>query len=176
MGLKHVYKKKFKGVQLKTGRFYRFKYQAWENDPKPVVIFMASIEGIHENTGHQWRLFQCINFTYIPRAMRRRFLKLWLKELEKGGNPRFTWKKVLAKYQYLKPAIRRYFFKPNYYIQNLEEIPLDDVERVVVSTFSKDFSKKIKMSLMSKFKKAMKNRAKRKQEKAKKKMAKRNKR
>ena len=76
MPLKHVLKKQFKGVSLKSGHFYRFKYQAWEHDPKPVVIFMASIEGIHQNTGHQWRVFQCINFTYIPRAMRKRFLKI----------------------------------------------------------------------------------------------------
>jgi hypothetical protein len=159
MGLRHVYRKKYKGVTLRTGYFYRFKYQAWEHDPKPVVIFMASIEGIHENSGHQWRIFQCINFTYIPRAVRRRFLKIWLKELEKPGRTIFTWKKVVAKYPYLKPAIRRYFFKPSYYIKNLEEIPIDDVERVVVSTFSKDFSKKITMSLIGKFKKALKARA-----------------
>lgn len=158
MPLRHVYRKKFKGVTLKTGHFYKFKYQAWERDPKPVVIFMASIEGIHENSGHQWRILQCINFTYIPRAFRKRFLKVWLKELEKPGNIRFTWKKIVAKYPYLKPAIRRYFFKPSYYIRSLEEIPLDDVERVVVSTFSKDFSKKIKMTLIGKFKKALKAR------------------
>lgn len=163
MGLRHVYKKKFKGVSLRSGYFYRFKYQAWEHDPKPVVIFMASIEGNHENTGHQWRLFQCINFTYIPKAMRKRFLNLWMKELDKPGNIKFTWKKVLAKYPYLKPAVRRYFFKPSYYIKNLEEIPLDEVEKVVISTFSKDFSKKIKVALLSKFKKAMKERFKQKQ-------------
>jgi hypothetical protein len=132
--------------------------QAWEHDPKPVVIFMASIEGLHPNTGHQWRLFQCINFTYIPRAHRKRFLKIWMKELDKKGNIKFTWKKVVAKYPYLKPAIRRYFFKPNYYIRNLEEIPLDRVEKVVISTFSRDFSKKITTALLSKFKKALKTR------------------
>lgn len=119
---------------------------------------MASIEGNHQNTGHQWRLFQCINFTYIPRGIRKRFLKIWLKELDKGINPRFTWRKVVAKYPYLKPAIRRYFFKPNYYIRNLEEIPLDEVEKVVVSTLSKDFSKKITTALLSKFRKAIKAR------------------
>lgn len=119
---------------------------------------MASIEGIHQNTGHQWRLFQCINFTYIPRALRKRFLNAWMKELDKGIQPKFTWRKIVAKYPYLKPAIRRYFFKPNYYIRNLEEIPLDEVEKVVISTFSKDFSKKIKTALLSKFKKVLKRR------------------
>jgi hypothetical protein len=158
MGLRHVYKKRFKGVTLKSGHFYRFKYQAWEHDPKPVIIFMASIEGIHQNSGHQWRIFQGLNFTYIPRAQRKRFLKVWMKELDKPGNIKFTWRKVLAKYPYLKPAIRRYFFKPNYYIRNLEEIPFDNIEKVVISTFSRDFSKKITTALLGKFKKALKAR------------------
>ena len=137
---------------------------------------MSSIEGNHENTGHQWRIIQGLNFTYIPRAMRKRFLKEWMNVLDKPGRKVFTWQKVVAKYPYLKPAIRRYFFKPTYYIRNLEEIPLDEVERVVVSTFSKDFSKKIKTSLMSKFRKVLRLREKKKQEKAKKKRAKRKKR
>jgi len=126
---------------------------------------MASIEGIHQNSGHQWRIFQGINFTYIPKAQRKRFLKIWMKELDKPGNIKFTWRKVLAKYPYLKPAIRRYFFKPNYYIRNLEEIPFDDIERVVISTFSKDFSKKITTALLGKFKKALKARTMRKKKK-----------
>lgn len=123
---------------------------------------MASIEGNHDNTGHQWRLFQCINFTYIPKAFRKRFLNIWMKEIEKPGNIKFTWLKVLAKYPYLKPAIRRYFFKPSYYIRNLEEIPFDKVEKEVISTYSRDFSKKIKVALLGKFKRAMKARQKKK--------------
>lgn len=137
---------------------------------------MSSIEGNHENTGHQWRIIQGLNFTYIPRAMRKRFLNDWMKVLDKPGRKVFTWQKVVAKYPYLKPAIRRYFFKPNYYIRNLEEIPLDEVERVVVSTFSKDFSKKIKTSLMNKFRKVLRLREKKKQEKDKRKRDKRKKR
>lgn len=159
MPLKHVYTKRLKGVTLRSGYFYRFKYHAWHNDPKPVVIFMAAITGMHDS-GHQWRLIQCINFTYIPRAMRKRFLKAWMKELDKPGKKKFTWLKVLAKYPYLKPAVRRYLLKPVYYIKDLEEIPLDDVERVVVSTFSKDFSKKIKTALVNKFRKVLLNRVK----------------
>lgn len=155
----HKYRKKFKGVTLRSGYFYRFKYQAWENDPRPVVIFMSSVEGNHENTGHQWRVLTCINFTYIPRAVRKRFLKAWLKELERPGPKKFTWRKISAKYPYIKTGIRRYFFRPNYYINNLEEIPLNRVEKVVVSTFSKDFSKKIKTAILSKFKKVLKNRS-----------------
>jgi len=164
MGLKHVYTKRFKGVTLRSGYFYRFKYHAWHNDPKPVIIFMSAITGIHDS-GHQWRLIQGINFTYIPRAMRKRFLKAWMKELDKPGKKKFTWLKVLAKYPYLKPAVRRYMIKPVYYIKNLEEIPLDNVEKVVISTFSKDFSKKVKSALMNKFRKVLLNRNKSKKKK-----------
>jgi hypothetical protein len=166
MALKPVYTKRLKGVTLRSGYFYRFKYHAWHNDPKPVIIFMSAITGIHRS-GHQWRLIQGINFTYIPRALRKRFLRQWMKELDRKGKKNFTWQKVLAKYPYLKPAIRRYMLKPVYYIKNLEEIPLDNVEKVVVSTFSKDFSKKIRTSLMSKFKRVLFNRNKAKKKKRK---------
>jgi len=155
MALRRVYRKKFKGVTLRTGHFYRFKYQAWEHDPKPTIIFMHSIEGIHKNSGHQWRILQAINFTYIPRGMRKRFLKQWMKELKKPGDVKFTWKRVQSRWPFLERAVRRYFFLPNYYIRNLEEIPLDQVEKVVISTWSKDFSKKITTSLLGKFKKAL---------------------
>lgn len=158
MGLRRVYKKRFKGVTLKTGHFYRFKYQAWENDPKPTIIFMYSIEGIHPRSGHQWRILQAINFTYIPRAERKRFLKQWMKELDRPGDVRFTWNKVKSRWPFLKRATRRYFFKPSYYIRSLEEIPFDEVEQAVISTWSKDFSKKITTALLSKFKKALKAR------------------
>lgn len=155
MALRRVYKKRFKGVTLKSGHFYTFKYQAWEHDPKPTIIFMHGIEGIHPNTGHQWRILQAINFTYIPRAVRSRFLKIWMKELQKAGQPKFHWQKVQAKYPYLERAIRRYFFKPNYYIRDLKEVPFEDIEKVVVSTYSKDFSKKITTALRAKFRKAL---------------------
>ena len=116
---------------------------------------MYSIEGIHKNSGHQWRVLQAINFTYIPRGMRKRFLKQWMKEIEKPGQVKFTWKRVQSRWPFLEKAVRRYFFKPSYYIRNLEEIPFDEVEKVVISTWSKDFSKKITTSLLSKFKKAL---------------------
>jgi hypothetical protein len=115
---------------------------------------MSWIAGTHESSGREWRFFQAINFTYIPRAMRKRFLNDWMKELDRGGKKKFVWRKIVAKYPYLKPAIRRYFYSPSYYIKNLQTIPLDEVEKVVVSTMAKDFSKKIKTGLMSKFRKA----------------------
>lgn len=155
MALVHKYRKKFQGVDLRSGYFYKFKYTAWRRDPHPLIVLLAWIEGINKKTGHQWRLIQAINFSYIPRAHRKRFLNMWMKELDKPGSIKLTWRKVLAKYPYLKPAIRRYFFKPTYYIKNLEAIPLDRVEHEVISTWHKDFSKKIKMAILSKFRQGL---------------------
>lgn len=171
MTLRRVYKKQFKGVKLKSGYFYKFKYRPYENDPTPTIIFMHSIEGLHPNTGHQWRLFQTLNFTYIPRAMRKRFMKVWLKELDRPGNIKFTWQKVLGKYPYLKKGIRRYQFKPAGYITNLEEIPIEEIEKEVVKTLSKDFSKKITVGLRGLLAKRRKAVEKKKKVKAKKKKA-----
>lgn len=153
MPLIHSYKKRFQGVTLKSGYFYKFRYLAYSNDPKPVVIFLSAISGINENTGHQWRLLQCINFSYIKRSERKRFLKVWLKELEKTKNIKLTWRTVLARYPYLKIAIRRYAYKPTYYIKNLKEIELLNIEKEVVSTLTKDFSKKIIRKILSRIRK-----------------------
>lgn len=169
MPLKHVHIKRLKGVTLRSGYFYKFRYHAWHNDKNPTVIFMSAITGMH-SSGHQWRLIQCINFTYIPRAMRKRFLKSWMKELDRKGKKKFTWDKVISRYPYLKPAVRRYLLKPVYYIKDLQEIPLDDVERVVVSTMSRDFSKRAARKLRgykNKFIKALFNRKKKKKKRKK---------
>ena len=171
MALRRVYKKKLKGVTLKSGHFYKFRYKAFERDPKPTIIFMHSIEGINPNTGHQWRLIQALNFTYIPRAQRKRFMKVWLAELEKPGNIKFHWQKVLARYSYLKMGIRRYQFKPADYITLLEEIPVDRIEKEVVKTMLKDFSKKVSVGIKGFFAKRRKALDKKKRAKLKKKQA-----
>lgn len=159
MAIKRVWKKRFKGVTVKTGHIYTFKYQAWEHDPRPVVIMMYAVDGIHPNTGHQHRYFQAINFTYIPRSIRRQFARDWSRTYRRtGGNVKFTWELVKRRYPYLKHAVRRYFFKPNYYINELMEVPWEDMEKVIVSTWSKDFSKKLRMSLLGKFRRAMRGR------------------
>jgi len=159
MAIKRVWKKRFKGVTVKTGHIYTFKYQAWEHDPRPVVIMMYAVDGIHPNTGHQHRYFQAINFTYIPRSIRRQFARDWARTYQRtGGNVKFTWELVKRRYPYLKHAVRRYFFKPNYYINQLIEVPWEDMEKVIVSTWSKDFSKKLRMSLLGKFRRAMRGR------------------
>jgi hypothetical protein len=159
MAITRKFKKRFKGVTVKSGHIYTFGYQAWENDPKPVVIMMYALDGTHPNTKHQWRFFQAINFTYIPRSMRRTFASEWTRVLERNqGDVKFTWEVVQRRYPYLKGAVRRYFFKPTYFIKDLKEIPFDMMEDVIVSTWSKDFSKKLKTSLLGKFRRAMRGR------------------
>lgn len=144
---------------MRSGHIYTFKYQAWEHDPRPVIILMYALEGTHENTGHQWRFFQGINFTYIPRSIRKQFVRDWKRTWDRtGGNVRFTWEMVQRRYPYLRGAVRRYFFRPSYYITDLMEVPYEDLDRLVVSTWSKDFSKKLKMSLLAKFRRAMRGR------------------
>jgi hypothetical protein len=160
MGIRRAYYKKFQGVEMKSGYFYTFKYQAWENDPHPTIILMYALEGIHPNTGHQWRFFQAINFTYIPRSVRKRFLNEWKRVLASTNDPRFTWELIKRKYPWLKVAVRRYFFRPNYFIKSLKEVPLDEIDKVVISTWSKDFSKKVKATLINKFRRVLRNRGK----------------
>jgi len=158
MAIKRVFKKRFKGVTVRSGYVYTFKYQAWENDPKPTVVMLYALDGTHPRTGNQWRFFQGINMTYIPRTIRKQFIKDWLIHLQKTKNVKFTWEVVMKKYPRLKHSVRRYFFKPNYYIKDLKEVPLDKIEDVVISTWSKDFSKKVKTSLLNKFKRVIQNR------------------
>jgi hypothetical protein len=123
---------------------------------------MYAIEGIHPNTGHQWRILQCINFTYIPKAVRKRFLNEWMVILNRGSDIKFTWERVQSHYPWLKNATRRYFFRPDYYLSKLEEIPMANVEKEVISTWSKDFSKKVKTAIFQKFRTAISNRFKKK--------------
>lgn len=158
MALQRLTKKKFKSVELKSGRFYTFRYKAWENDPKPTIIFMYWFAGTHPNTGRQWRFFQAINFSYIKKSIRKRFMRLWLEELNRSKNIDFTWRKVISRYPWLKKAVRRYFYSPSYYIigNSLKEIPLNKAEKAIVSTYSKDFSKKIRTTIMKKFRRKKK--------------------
>lgn len=160
MALVRKYKRKFKGVNLQSGHFYKFRYQAWENDPEPTVIFMYWFEGTHPRTGRQWRFIQAINFTYVPRTVRRRFVDEWKRQLEITKNPKFTWEKVKVRYPQIQHAVRRYFYSPNYYITKLDEIPFDQIDKAVISTWHKDFSKKIKSSLLNKFRRIMRKRSK----------------
>jgi hypothetical protein len=145
-------------VKMKSGYVYSFKYQAWENDPKPTVIFMYAFTGNHPTTGRQWRFFQAINFTYIPRADRKRFAQDWMTHMANTNNVKFTWNMVKASYPYMEHAVRRYMYTPKPRITNMREIPWDKLDKAIVSTFSKDFSKKVYSSLINKFRAVMANR------------------
>lgn len=170
MTIRRAKEKKYQGVLLKSGRFYKFRYKPHENDPRPTIIFMHWFSGTHPNTGRQWRFFQGINFTYIPRAVRKRFIKEWMEVLERNPNIIFSYRRVKSRYPWLKIAVRRYQYDPATYIRGLEEIPLEDVPSEVIQTWKKDFSKKIVTAIRSKFKKTKKALQKRKAEKTKKRL------
>lgn len=138
-------------VTFRSGYFYKFAYQGYRNDPTPTVIFLNAIYGIHPTTGHQWRFIQAINLSYIPRKDRQRFVNDWLSYLGKTRNVGLTWQIVKQKYPYIAFGIRRYFFKPEYYIGRLEEIPLENVQKEVVGTWLKDFSHEIKKKILNVF-------------------------
>lgn len=153
MALRVHWQKKHGSITFNSGHFYTFKYRAWNNDPTPTYIHMYAFSGTHPNTGRQWRFIQGLNLTYIPRAQRKRFVntwkKLWLTDNQiNEARIRFNWETVKKHYPYLQNSIRRYFYTPGYYITKLEEIPPDKWDSVVVSTWSKDFSKKVKTGVM----------------------------
>ena len=145
------------GVRWKSGHIYTFRYNAWQHDPKPTIILFYRIRGLHPTTGHQWRLIQGINFSYIPRAYRKQFAVNWLEIFgQSEGNAQFTYSIMKRQYPWLKIGIRRYLTKPAYYIQNPEEIPPQGMEDAIIDTWSRDFSKKIKIDLMKKYHKVKK--------------------
>ena len=159
MAVRRIFKKKMHGVVLKSGYVYSFKYTAWKNDPNPVIIFMYALEGINPSTGHQWRFLQGINFSYLPRTMRKMFASDWKRVFAaNNGNVRFTYEMMQRHYPWMSHAIRRYFTKPNYYLSNLQEVPFENMEAAIVSTWIKDFSKKVKFSLFQYFHSAMQGR------------------
>lgn len=146
------------GIQWQSGHVYTFRYNAWQHDPEPTIVLMGRYTGIHPNTGHQWRLIQGINLTYIPRSHRRLFAMIWVQEYERAqGNTIFTWQRVKRQFPFLQYGVRRYMFKPSYYIQNPREVPFEDLEQAITDTWSKDFSKKIKIDLMKKFRSIKQN-------------------
>lgn len=170
MALQRKYKFKRNGVTWLSGHIYTFKYQAWENDPKPVIIFMYAFAGTHPKTGREWRFLQGINFTYIPKGDRKRFAKLWIKEFERlKGNTRLTYRKVKRRYPYLTIATRRYMYTPAVRIAKAKEIPFTDWQKAVVSTMTKDFSKKVASSLIKKFRRVVGGKKRRKNKRSRKK-------
>jgi hypothetical protein len=148
---------KFKKIWWKSGHFYTFRYSNYYEDPKPVVVLLYKFSGTHPNTGRQWRFIQCINLNYIQRNVRKNFVLNWKEELiRRNGNVFLTWETIKRRFPNVanSNAIRRYFYSPSYYIQDPEYIELDNVEDAVISSWHKDFSKKLKKAAIRKIKDA----------------------
>lgn len=152
MAITYSLKKKINNVQFRSGHIYTFRYSHWHNDPNPTIILMGITSGYHPNTGHEHHYLSAINFTYVPRQHRKAFARIWKTEFERNnGNVEFIWPLVQARFPYLEHAVRRYWYKPRYMLTNIKHIPLENIEEVVVSTWSKDFSKKLRTDLARKY-------------------------
>lgn len=153
MTLKVTKKFKYKGVEWISGHAYRFKYNAWMTDPNPLVILLYKFSGTHPTTGRQWRFIQAINVNYIPRRIREDFIKSWYEKLESSDDVYLTWEYVKQRYPNVvkSDALRRYFYSPNYYLTKVEAIPLENMVDVVVGSLAKDLSRKMKFSVIKKF-------------------------
>lgn len=141
--LTRSFTKTFRGVTVRSGFFYNFRYSRWQHDPTPIIIPMYHLSGTHPTSGKQWNLFQAINFSYVPKKIRKRFLDDWIKVYSVTNNPKFTWKICKNRYPDIKFAVRRYVTKPPNVIQNLKEVPLDLIHAAVKTKWTKDFSKRI---------------------------------
>lgn len=150
--LKIFYKFKHDSVQFKSGHFYKFKYDGYENDPNPTIVLLYAIKGIHPKTGNQWNLMQALNLNYIPKKDRKIFVKIWKKHMEKTKSIKLTWHMITKQYPYLKASIRRYLLKPKYYVRKCEAISFDDIDKEVVKSWHKDYSSVIKRKFASKMK------------------------
>jgi hypothetical protein len=86
--------------------------------------------------------------------MRKQFTEDWLKEWnDSKGNIKFTWERVQKKYPYLKFYIRRYFYKPKYYISKLEYLETEKkIKNKLVRNWYKDFSRSISNKIAKFFK------------------------
>ncbi len=161
MAIKYHLKKKAAGTTWKSGHIYQIRYSNWHNDPRPVIIVMGLTSGYHPNTGHEHHYISAININYIPRYHRTQFARLWKNEMEKNnGKVELVWDRVQQDFPYMRHAVRRYWYKPSYMITNVKYIPPENIEEAVISTWSKDYSKKLKVDLARKFRRVQKRRRK----------------
>ena len=153
MALRISKKFKFKGIKWESGKIFKFKYRAWNVDPLPLVILLYKFSGTHPTTKRQWRFIQCINLNYVPRNIRRNFILSWKRKLQSSNNVYLTWEYIKQRYPQVanSEAIRRYFYSPNYYTSKIEEIPIEYWEDVVIGSLAKDLSRRVKFSLIKKY-------------------------
>lgn len=154
MTLKIAWTHKHDKIKMNSGEFYSFNYSGFENDPHPHIIMINKWSGHNPNTGHEYRFIQAINLNYVQRSKRKQFVNDWLKEWENSkGNIKFTWENVQKKYPYLKFYIRRYFYKPKYYISKLEYLDTEKkIKNKLIRNWYKDFSKSISSKIAKFFK------------------------
>lgn len=127
-------------VWFRSGHFYNMFYLNYENDPGPVGIVLNIVRGTHPQTGHYHNYIQMINLNYVPRQFRRLFVEQWRAILNANkGQVLLTWRKVRSKFPYLQFALRRYLLGKGF-IKFQHEIPDEDLDKVVISSFSRDFS------------------------------------
>jgi hypothetical protein len=151
--LRRILKVRVGMTWMRSGHIFQFKYKNFQNDPKPTVIVLYAIKGTHPNTGHVWNLLQCVNFTYIPRSYRKQFVKAWKPILEYyKGDTILTWEHIKRRYPYMEIAVRRYLLDQQL-MTEMREIPVENIDDVVVSTWANDYSKQVLMSMLSKYKK-----------------------
>ena len=142
---------KFKDVQFVSGYLYQFTYSPFQNDSRPLVIWLNKISGINQSTNHEWRLWTALNLNYIPRADRKRFGQVWCKTLHQHRDTVLTWNIVKRTFPYLEGCVRRYQYSPVHYINNIIAIPFEDMEDVINGSMIRDYSNKIRMYLGRKF-------------------------
>ncbi len=90
----------------------------------------------------------------MSRTYRQRFVSDWSETFYTTRNFKLTWNKITRQYPDMKVATRRYFYNPRYYIRNLRLIPQGDVQKEVVGTLMKDYSRQAKIEFWSKLKAA----------------------
>jgi len=136
-----VYKQVREGtVWFKSGHFYTIAYTNFENDPMPTGVMLNYIKGAHPKTGNYHNYIQMINMNYVPRNYRKKFVNDWKQTLiNNKGDVLLTWKKIRSRFPYLQFALRRYFVGKNY-IRNQREVINEDLEKVVVSSYTRDYS------------------------------------
>lgn len=143
-------------VWFRSGHIFSFRYKNFEHDPTPTILCLYALKGRNPRTNHMWNLVQGINLNYIPRHYRKQFLQTWMPLLEKNhGNIQLTWGQILRRFPYLAVACRRYLLDRRVFL-DLKEIPLEDIEAIVVSTWAKDYSKQVQRALLVKYRKANK--------------------
>ena len=140
MSLRRVPKVKQGQVWFTSGHLYNFRYTNYQNDPNPTIVCLSAIKGVHERTGHRHNYIQAINFTYIPRRQRNEFIRVWARLMkDTKGHALLSWQMIERRWPFMKVAIRRYILDKGF-IQDLREIPLEDMPKIVGETWHKDFS------------------------------------